>query len=174
MHRLCNGEYGVLRPYIYSLAAPSNYTMGMRLAVWCTEEYPFEKLKERKAKDVPAVFADMSSTAVPLEICKQWKLTSAPKTENEPFATNVPVLILNGEFDPDTPAAWGADMQRRFAGSFHLVFKGMSHTPTQYWDNPCGMQVATAFFNDPSQMPQPACFSALKPVNFDVGSNQPK
>ncbi|HZH94490.1 MAG TPA: alpha/beta hydrolase, partial [Flavisolibacter sp.] len=79
---------------------------------------------------------------------------------------------INGEFDPDTPPSWGAALQKTFPNSYHFTFKGMSHTPTQYWDNGCGMQLAQSFFNDPLRKPKLNCFQELKQLKFDTGADK--
>jgi pimeloyl-ACP methyl ester carboxylesterase len=169
MEQLCQGDYSILQSYVASLLAPESLSMGMRLSVWCSEEYPFNKEDNvSKKKGIPAVFANMRSMAVPLAICKEWNTRKASAKENRPFRTNLPVLIINGEYDPDTPAAWGAEMQQRFVNSFHIVFKGMSHTPTQNWGNMCGMQLATQFFNQPTIRPLLPCVSMLQQLKFDT------
>ena len=169
LDKVCNGEYNVLEPFVYDLFSDNHRSMGMRLSVWCSEEYPFENLnKEIKQKDIPSQFYDMTSDAVPIEICKIWKVERAKAIENKLFKTNVPVLLINGEFDPDTPTFWGEQLQQAFNNSYHFVFKGMSHTPTQNWDNNCGMELANSFFNDPFTQPKPKCFEDLKPISFDT------
>jgi pimeloyl-ACP methyl ester carboxylesterase len=169
MDGLCRGNYQLITPFLYALMHPGSNAMGMRLSVWCSEEYPFENNTAAKRNDHSAsVFANRKSTAVPLAICPIWKVTRAPARENQPFKTNVPVLILNGEYDPDTPPSWGSDINRRFPKSFHFVFTGMGHTPTQYWDNACGMQMANAFFNQPNQKPELPCFLSLPKLKFDT------
>jgi pimeloyl-ACP methyl ester carboxylesterase len=169
LDKLCNGAYNVLEPFVYDLFSDNNRSMGMRLSVWCSEEYPFENLsKEVKQKDIPAQFYSMTTDAVPIEICKIWKVEKAKPIENKLFKTKVPVLLINGEFDPDTPAFWGEQLHKEFAKSYHFVLKGMSHTPTQNWDNNCGMKLANTFFNDPFTRPTPECLEGLKPLQFDT------
>jgi pimeloyl-ACP methyl ester carboxylesterase len=167
--KLCKNDYELLKPFIYNLFSGDDRSMGMRLSVWCSEEYPFEQLRSSMSKtSIPSSYQSVKSEAVPLQICKIWKVTPASEKENKPFKTNVPVLLINGEFDPDTPSAWGERMQKEFTKSYHFVFKGMSHTPTQYWDNSCGMQLAQAFFDNPYQQPTLKCFTELKPLVFDT------
>ena len=169
LDKLCKGEYKVLEPFVYDLFSDNSRSVGMRLSVWCSEEYPFENLsKEVKQKNVPSQFYGMTSDAVPIEICKIWKVKKATAIENKPFKTTVPVLLMNGEFDPDTPAFWGVQLQKEFTNSYHFVFKGMSHTPSQNWDNNCGMQLVNSFFDNPFTRPTPKCFEDLKPVSYDT------
>lgn len=170
MNELCSGEYGVLKPFIYRLFSDDSRSMGMRLSVWCSEEYPFETRSSiEKKTGVPLALRQIKSEAVPLAICKIWKVVPVNEKENKPFITDVPVLLVNGEYDPDTPSVWGAAMAKEFTRSYHFVFKGMSHTPTQNWDNGCGMQLAQAFFDNPLQRPSVKCFPELNPLAFDTG-----
>lgn len=171
MDALCAGEYEALKPFIYGLFSSDSPSMGMRLSVWCSEEYPFETIPNNSKRNATvAPYAKMKSSAVPLSLCKVWKVERAKERENKPFRTSVPVLLINGEFDPDTPDSWGEEMQKEFSNSYHFVFKGMSHTPTQYWDNSCGMQLAQTFLNDPSKKPILECFEKLKQVTFERNS----
>jgi hypothetical protein len=48
LDRLCKADYSVLAPFIYNMFSPENYSMGMRLSVWCSEEYPFENLRSKR------------------------------------------------------------------------------------------------------------------------------
>jgi len=169
LDKICKGDYTVLHPFIYDLFSDDSRAMGMRLSVWCSEEYPFENLNTGvQAKNIPSQFYGMVSNAVPIEICKIWKVEKVNPIENKPFNTNVPVLIINGEFDPDTPSFWGEQLQKSFPKSFHFIFKGMSHTPTQNWDNTCGMQLAQSFFNSPATRPIAKCFIELQPIKFET------
>ncbi|HVG16616.1 MAG TPA: alpha/beta hydrolase [Chitinophagaceae bacterium] len=170
LHKICSGDYEVLKPFIYNLFSNDNRSMGMRLSVWCSEEYPFENLSGAIKTNSLSQYAGMKSSAVPLAICKVWKIERAKETENQPFQTSVPVLLINGEFDPDTPTVWGQELQKRFSKSFLFIFKGMSHTPTQNWDDGCGMQLAQSFFNEPLKRPELKCFKDLKRIEFDTNT----
>ncbi|MEN0004899.1 MAG: hypothetical protein AAF798_12170, partial [Bacteroidota bacterium] len=59
------------------------------------------------------------------------------------------------------PPHLAVQMQKNFPNSFHLLFKGWKHTPTTNWGNPCAMQAANAFFNQPDVQPHPECFEAI-------------
>ncbi|HEU4472814.1 MAG TPA: alpha/beta fold hydrolase [Flavisolibacter sp.] len=173
MDRLCKTDYEVLKPFIYQLFTGDDRAMGMRLSVWCSEEFPFERMGSPASRcPVSAAYKGMKTEAVPLEVCRTWKLRPADEKENRTFTSAVPVLLINGEFDPDTPAAWGEEMSRQFSNSYHLVFKGMGHTPSQYWDDGCAMQSAQAFFDNPAQRPALKCFTPSKALEFNTGKQE--
>jgi hypothetical protein len=57
-------------------------------------------------------------------------------------------------------------MHQNFPNSFHFIFKGWKHTVTTNWSNPCGMEVANAFFNNPNAAPNLACFDSMEKLQF--------
>lgn len=144
--------------------------MGMRLSVWCTEEFPFsdQDVIRQETSRYPAV-RGLSPAVFSAGICGCWDVAPAPGSENQPITSNIPVLLISGEFDNETPAKWAADMQANLKNSHHLTFKGWGHTPTTYWGNPCAMAAANAFFNNPDIKPSPGCIGLLGKFRFNLG-----
>lgn len=140
--------------------------IGMRLSVWCSEENPFNSLdiiKDETTK-YPGL-KGMSPATYDNEICEIWGVKSVSEIENNSITSNIPVLFISGEYDELTPSKWAKSMIPNFSNSYHLVFKGWKHTPTTNWGNQCAMQAANDFFNDPSELPSPACFEGItRPV----------
>ncbi|GAB1309000.1 alpha/beta fold hydrolase [Urechidicola sp. KH5] len=140
---------------------------GMRLSVWCAEENPFnsqEKIivETNKYPEVrglsPAVFDN--------EICKIWGVKKVSEIENRAISSDIPVLLISGEYDEATPVKWAEQMTQNLTNSHHLIFKGWKHGPTTNWSNPCAMQAANVFFNNPTKKPNPECFKQIKSPQF--------
>ena len=140
---------------------------GMRLSVWCAEENPFnsqekitiETYKYPEVKGLsPAVFNN--------EICKIWSVKKVPEIENMAVSSDIPVLLISGEYDELTPVKWAESMTNNLTNSYHLIFKGWKHGPTTNWSNPCAMQAANDFFNNPTMKPNPECFVEIKSPKF--------
>jgi pimeloyl-ACP methyl ester carboxylesterase len=149
---------------------PAQFTgsgRGMRLSVWCAEEYPFNSQKVIAAEKInhPEV-KGLSPVVFESEICELWNVKPVLSIENEPVTSDVPVLFLSGEYDNETPVKWAAAMHQNFPNSFHFIFKGWKHTVTTNWSNPCGMEVANAFFNNPNAAPNLACFDSMEKLQF--------
>jgi len=132
--------------------------MGMRLSVWCAEEFPFvsEKRIDEETFRYPEI-SGWSPAVFDGDVCRIWNVRPAGFTENQPVQSDIPVLFINGSLDYNTPMKWVADMLPNFSNSFHLIFNGWMHTPTTYWSNTCAMQAANDFFNDPKRLPRPDC-----------------
>ncbi|SEW42754.1 alpha/beta hydrolase fold [Chitinophaga sp. YR573] len=79
-------------------------------------------------------------------ICEKWfggigKDTVAGGPQ---LITNIPALIVSGEFDPVTPPAVGKKLQALIPGSVAVVFPGQGHVPGY---SSKGTEVIHAFFN---------------------------
>jgi pimeloyl-ACP methyl ester carboxylesterase len=154
--------------YLFEKPGPGS-GFGMRLSVWCAEEHPFnspeivqaEISKYPQVKGLsPAVFSD--------EICAVWSVENVSAIENQAVESAIPVLLISGEYDNETPAKWAKAMMNTLPNSYHLIFTGWKHTPTTNWGNPCAMQAANDFFNNPSVKPDPECFGHLKSPEFKI------
>jgi pimeloyl-ACP methyl ester carboxylesterase len=171
INKLLKGDTSSLKEQLSSVfEAPGNGAgLGMRLSVWCAEENPFnspgtveaETTKYPEVKGLsPAVFED--------EICNIWKVKKVAEIENHPVKSDIPVLLISGEFDSETPVKWAESMKDNLENSYHLIFKGWKHTPTTNWGNPCAMQAANAFFQRPFDKPVPECLEQLKGPEYKI------
>lgn len=86
--------------------------------------------------------------------------------ENMAVTSDVPVLLISGEYDELTPVKWANSMTHNLTNSYHLIFKAWKHGPTTNWSNPCAMQAANDFFNNPTMKPNPECFEQIKSPEF--------
>ena len=165
---LNNDLSSVKRQLQYLFQEPGNgIGKGMRLSVWCAEENPFnsqEKITIETNK-YPEV-KGLSPTVFDNEICKIWSVKEVAEIENKAVSSDIPVLLISGEYDEFTPVKWAETMTNNLTNSYHLIFKGWKHGPTSNWSNPCGMQAANDFFNDPTMKPNPECFMEIKSPEF--------
>ncbi len=141
--------------------------IGMRLSVWCAEEYPFtsRKVIERETNRYPET-QGLKPSVFDASICEQWGVESVSEVENQAVKSDIPVLLISGEYDNETPPKWAEAMRQNLTNSYHLIFKGWKHTPTTNWGNPCAMEMANAFFNDPTLKPKLPCFEKIQTPIF--------
>jgi pimeloyl-ACP methyl ester carboxylesterase len=163
---VCRGEAGRLAPLAGNYLGSSQGTaMGMRLAVWCNEEFPFEKPEKiLKPAGLPPELAKFIQAAVPLEALRAWPQGKPAARENEPVRSRVPILIAAGEFDPDTPTKW-ARRTASFLPNAHLVeFAGYSHVPL--FGHPEAARIMREFLADPSCRPEPGKAAVRPPFQL--------
>jgi pimeloyl-ACP methyl ester carboxylesterase len=77
--------------------------------------------------------------------------------------SDVPVLLLSGEFDPLTPPRWSEQAAQGLSNSTRLVMPNTSHEVLR---GECGQTIALAFLNNPSQAPDTSCTSNISSVSF--------
>lgn len=169
IHKLLDNDLSSLKSWLSGFfEGPGDGAgMGMRLSVWCAEEFPFndQKVIAKETQNYPEAIG-FSPAVFKKEICDIWSVKPANKEENEAVKSDIPVLLLNGSYDNETPPKWAENIKKNLPNSHHLVFNGWKHSPTTYWNNPCGMEAANAFFNDPTRQPDLDCWKAIKTVDF--------
>ena len=50
-----------------------------------------------------------------------------PVDFHQPLRSNVPALLMSGEFDPVTPPRYGAEVAKTLPNGRHLVVRGQGH-----------------------------------------------
>jgi pimeloyl-ACP methyl ester carboxylesterase len=134
----------------------SEYSWGLRYSVWCTEETPFVK---------PAV-AMKERLVVSPQVCDVWKVRKVSKAAHKPVSSDVPALLLSGEYDPETPPTWAAAAAKTLSKAQMITFRGLGHVPSQDWSAPCAMSLADAFLREPTAPLDLSCAKALSAPAF--------
>jgi len=141
--------------------------VGMRLSVWCAEEFPFalQKIIEKESNFYPEIHG-YNPEVFSNEICINWNVTPELNKENKAIQSKIPTLIISGSYDHVTPLSWATKMNKNLSNSFLLVFNGWKHNPTTNWGNTCAMNAANQFFNNPDSLPTSECIETAKSVKF--------
>ncbi len=169
INKLLNNDFtSVKKQLSYLFDEPRNGAgIGMRLSVWCAEEHPFnsKEIIKKETYRYPEI-KGLSPATFEANICDAWGVKKVSTIENQPIKSDVPILLMSGEYDEVTPSNWANKMNDNLTNSFHLIFKGWKHTLTTNWSNQCAMQAANDFFNNPSVKPNPACMEEIKAIKF--------
>lgn len=129
----------------------TDFAWGMRFSVWCSEALPFS---ERSRMEAPApVLGGYESAAVSPALCDAWGVKPLEDSVVAPVMSDVPTLIVAGEFDPLTPPVWGELASKTLPNSLVAVARGDSHSPTQHWGGDgCAMSLAAEFIRSPERV----------------------
>ncbi|WP_366930293.1 alpha/beta hydrolase [uncultured Sphingomonas sp.] len=139
--------------------APSSFNWGLRLSIWCGEEMPFETASRMASQTSPALgLGGVDNRTATPAMCAAWRVSPADAMANEPVKSDVPVLVLAGEFDPVTPPAWGRRLLRTMPNARFVQIPGQSHGAMF---NRCGGQVTLAFLHDPAAPLSGDCIAKL-------------
>ena len=88
-------------------------------------------------------------------LCAAWHDPTVEPANRTPVASDIPTLLLSGEFDPTTPPRWADLAAQTLSRSHSFVVPMAGHGVGM--DTPCGRKLAGAFLNAPSADPSPAC-----------------
>ncbi len=87
---------------------PHIESAGDYLAVHCYEAFPFESDEQMKtAEDEHPELSPYYKLNFISLMCKNWNQAYADSAEFQPVRSDIPTLILAGEFDPITPPRYG-------------------------------------------------------------------
>jgi len=171
INKFLSGDLSSIKLQLASLLSESGDGVGkgMRLSVWCSEEAPFSKqaIIDSESVKYPEV-EGLTGMVFKPDVCEAWGVRFAAGIENVAIKSDIPVLLVNGQYDDVTPPKWAAAMRSNLPNSHHIIFKGWKHTPTTNWSNQCAMTAANDFYNNPEILPSPACFEEIDGPEFRI------
>lgn len=101
------------------------------------------------------------------EICKIWGAGAASAIETQPVRSDIPTLLLAGDYDPITPPAWAESAARYLSNGYLFVFPGVGHSVVDSGE--CAQSLVTAFLNAPRKQPDGRCVTRMRGPDFYVG-----
>jgi pimeloyl-ACP methyl ester carboxylesterase len=102
---------------------------GMFFSVICSEDLPAITPQEAAEKAKGTFMGTLVYEAWG-KACAVWPRGEIAPDYHEPVTSDLPVLILSGEFDPVTPPSWGDEAAATLPNSRHVVVPGVGHGTT--------------------------------------------
>lgn len=132
---------------------------GMFNSVTCHDEYAFGDYDVAEQAAIAAIRDELLSGLFTAEgifaTCAVWDVGSAAPRENQAVVSDVPTLILAGEYDPVTPPLWGQLAAETLSRSFFYEIPGFGHSVTAAPG--CPVEIMTMFFTNPEDEPDGRC-----------------
>lgn len=128
IHRAYQGDF---RPAIrYGLAdrrgGSTGISWGLYLALGCTEDLPYIDQAAAARENGRTLLGDYR-VRQQVAACEGWPRGTMPADYHQPVSSDVPVLLVSGEFDPVTPPHAAEATARAFPNSTHLLIPGAAH-----------------------------------------------
>jgi pimeloyl-ACP methyl ester carboxylesterase len=173
--QVSTGHYEALSPWLtLSQGLFSGLSLGDFYSTICQDEAPFsDRPTASDAAENTGVRSIFLNKKVQnllwignLGICDAAALPSSPPDENEPVHSDIPTLIMTGEYDPITPPSNGELLMSDLSNATLINVSGQSHTQLQN-GGACTVGIAAAFLADPLQSPSLACLDMIFPT-FEV------
>jgi len=128
-------------------------------SVHCTEEIPFNSLDvaEREAEPIPDAYEDglFASVEDQFLVCAAWDVEPLGAIESQSVVSDIPTLVLVGQFDPITPPVWGEVTVSTLSNGTLVVMPGAGHSVIDSGD--CGAELGVAFLDNPTATLDTSC-----------------
>ena len=145
------------------LRQPDYTSLGMTYSTQCAEEFPFNDLAQFEAslEGLPPQLADFIRIKGDdvATICDLWPVEAADPLETEPISSDIPTLLLSGDYDPVTPPSFARDTAVYLSRAYTFEFEGQSHGVIT--SSECGMDLIVAFLDQPDAPPNSSCLEHL-------------
>ena len=143
----------------------------MSNSVICRDEFAFGDYDQAEARALaeipealqPALFGATESL---FEVCAAWGAGAAPPLENQAVSSNIPTLILVGQYDPATPPKWGRLTAETLSRAYYFEFPGAGHSLLSSVD--CAIQVTNEFLANPTAEPDRRCLDEVEGPDFEL------
>jgi pimeloyl-ACP methyl ester carboxylesterase len=136
---------------------------GVYYSVECYEEMPFNSFEEALAATTayPSPLAEIlqASLEEEYEICALWDVGQAAPLETEAVHSDLPTLILAGEYDPVTPPYWGRLAGETLPNHYYFEAPRAGHDIMDTGD--CPVEIIAAFITAPHTPPDGSCVAGM-------------
>jgi pimeloyl-ACP methyl ester carboxylesterase len=140
--------------------------MGFEWSMQCNEEVSFEsyELGRELAADLPPQIANYFDSYFEFTLCDSWQSGRADAVENEPVASDIPSLVLAGQYDLITPPEWSRMAAETLSKHYYYEFPGLTHGIMR--SDQCGLEIGLQFLADPTSEPDATCLEEYTGPTF--------
>jgi len=140
-------------------AKSKSSSSGLFHSVVCGEHLPF-LYKEELFQEVETWLHDYEHSRPESHQgeCDTWKMEKPQNLLSKPIQSNIPALLLSGNFDPVTPPENAEEVLVGLENGFHIIDPIGSHGVA--FSDSCTKSIVHSFLNDPNSLPNTSCLSA--------------
>lgn len=167
------GDLGIVQTVAPGLlSAFDSIAWGHGASVDCSENAPFWTEAERNEDNAdvdPLIVAALApiNEGVDVVQCDFWNVEPQPAIEGEPLVSDIPALILRGEYDTAVPASYTERAAENLANGQYVIFPGFGHVVLGQEFNPegttCGQRLLAQFLEAPTTALDTSCLAELDP-----------
>ncbi len=155
--------------YLYgNVTFDDTFSDGMFYSTTCSEDWAFLTKQDitRSLQGITPPIAAVFGLDEQQEydICQFWKVQAMPAAQKLSVISNLPALVLSGEYDPITPPSNGQEVTQDLSHSYYFLFPGQGHG--QEYSSACSDQIISAFEDNPDQQPSGVCISQMTEPAF--------
>ncbi len=155
-------DFTLLKRIMEILVFDRTMSYGMYYSVICAEDADFTssdldlsgirpRIADGEEEDVQSV----------LRTCQYWQVDALGEQADEPVKSDVPTLVLNGNFDPITPPAFGEAAAATLTRSYLVTFPFGGHGAMMSGE--CQDKIILNFLDNPDTAPDTSCLADNQP-----------
>jgi pimeloyl-ACP methyl ester carboxylesterase len=155
------GNYEPFAVAVRDLLLDDSVSWGVYYSVQCGEEVRFvtPDAVVEAGRAFRREVAGLFEAGALFATCAVWGAKEAPPLENMPVTSDVPTLVLSGQYDPVTPPAWARLAAQTLTRSTVVEFPGVGHWTLA--GGVCPLDVLAAFLKDPTRPPDARCIERM-------------
>lgn len=146
-------------------------SLGMHYSVQCQEE--FISATDRDYANIIETFPHLDGYLhYPVEgmgtverLCDTWQAEARPQIANTAVTSDIPTLLLTGNFDPITPPNYANLADKTLSTSYNYVLPHVGHGVLR--SEECAVEIALDFIDAPYSEPDISCIAETLPIDFD-------
>jgi pimeloyl-ACP methyl ester carboxylesterase len=168
IHQVSQGQYQQLTKLYGELMFQGGISDGMYYSVECGEDMKFTNLPTLE-KSVQVMHTELRQSMLEglrssYAVCQLWGQQPVPSEQKQAVKSDIPTLILSGEYDPITPLT-NAEMAAQTLSKSHvLVFPATGHGV--FLTGQCPNTVIQAFWERPTDQPAGTCIPTMHEPDF--------
>jgi len=139
----------------------------LEMSVTCAEDVPF---MPEFTNVTNSLFGDELFELMRAR-CELWESIPVDPAFKEPVSSDIPTLLLAGEYDPVTPPEFAEKAMATLSNSQLLVAQGQGHI---VGTRGCMPKVLTAFIKDPQEELETDCMDNFQDLSFFINMNGPQ
>ena len=146
-------------------------SLGMHYSVQCQEEYDsalnrdYFGMLEQHPHLGGYLRYPVEGVATLARLCGLWQAEAQPLSVNDPVVSDVPALLLSGNFDPITPPVYADMAAQTLTTAYSFVLPYVGHGVLR--SHRCAVDIALDFINTPHNEPDSDCIARTQPIVFD-------
>lgn len=151
-----HGNKKALSSLVTAFSGALSLDYGMYYCVSCNETLNFNSLNafDKKSLNYKSLKGGLSFYRSDFKVCEKWNSGMVQnKSKNDLstfYASNIPVLIFSGEFDPITPSSNGLSISKKLKNSSFVTIPASGHVPGFTMS---AMKIINDFIANPNKKP---------------------
>lgn len=163
-----HGDFTLMSQATSLLTFDDSHSAGMFYSVNCADNASrtsAQRVSAARRNVRPEIAAALSEDAR-LRICAGWGAAQPGPRAATPVVSEVPTLILAGEYDPLTPPGYATIAGRTLRNSDWFRFPAMGHNLQR--SSPCAHEMMMEFLANPALTPDARCIAEMQPPQWVI------